>query len=103
MREARPDTLVELTGRAGQAKQHSSESTTGHAASQTGRRSASVRLESSKHPERPNTPSCPIRRPRHAQTLSSDRTRPVKQRPCPITSVTTVRLRLIHPFTYELD
>jgi hypothetical protein len=39
----------------------------------------------------------------YARTLSTDRTRSVKQRPRlvkrPVTSVTSVRLRLIHPFT----
>jgi hypothetical protein len=77
---------------------------TGHAVELTGRVTSSVRLESNKHPQRPDAfgrswsdaPPCPIRIPRHAQTLSTDRTHPVKQRPRPIqrpvTSVTPVRL-----------
>jgi hypothetical protein len=52
----------------------------------TGRHSASVRLESSKLPQWsdasgrswPDAPPRPIRKPRHAQTLNTDRTRPVK-------------------------
>jgi hypothetical protein len=53
----------------------------------------------------PDAPPRPIRRPRRAQTLSTDRTRPVKQRlrsvQCPITSVTFVRLRFFAPGAVE--
>jgi hypothetical protein len=44
----------------------------------------------------------PIIKLKHAQTLNADRTRPVKQRPCPVqrlvTSVTSVRLCFFFDF-----
>jgi hypothetical protein len=40
----------------------------------------------------------PIIKLKHAQTLNTDRTRPFMQRPHPVTSVTSVRLRFFSDF-----